>query len=40
MLHVAAGDPKHLSDLADGVKQLLVSETWENKIGGLMAAKV
>lgn len=35
-----ADDPAQLDQLAAGVKDLLTSETWEHKIGGLMSAKV
>eukprot|EP00879_Flechtneria_rotunda_P017789 GHRR01018648.1.p1 GENE.GHRR01018648.1~~GHRR01018648.1.p1 ORF type:complete len:558 (+),score=195.68 GHRR01018648.1:134-1807(+) len=35
-----AGTSACLNDLAEGVKELLTSTTWEQKIGGLMGAKV
>lgn len=39
-LLLRAGDQQQLEQLADGVKELLTSSTWEHKIGGLMAARV
>jgi hypothetical protein len=37
---LATGAAADQEALVDGVKGLLVSSTWEHKIGGLMAAKV
>jgi hypothetical protein len=37
---LATGAAADQEVLVDGVKGLLISSTWEHKIGGLMAAKV